>query len=47
MEGRIKGNGDAGFHAPILGDDRLPPDLLEGLREQARRAGLDPAGVQR
>lgn len=30
-----------------LGPDRLPPDLLERLREQARSAGLNPELVKR
>jgi hypothetical protein len=46
-EGRIAGQGDAEFHGPILGDDRLPPALLERLREQAQSAGLNLALVQR
>jgi hypothetical protein len=38
---------DDGFPAEILGDDRLPPELLERVREQVRRAGGNPALVQR
>lgn len=41
------GESDAAFHAAILGDDRWPPALLAQVREQARRAGLDPTRIQR
>lgn len=45
-EGRIVGQeSDAGFHEPILGGDRLPPEILEGLRAEARRLGIDPDAV--
>ena len=39
--------GDEGFHAPILGADQLPPELLARLKAEAERNGLDPAIVRR
>jgi hypothetical protein len=46
-EGFITGEGDAGFHADILGEDRLPPEVLEKLRQRARDLGLDPDMIVR
>lgn len=46
-EGFITGQGDEGFHAPILGEDRLPEDVLQRLKEHARQAGLDPRFLER
>lgn len=49
-EGRIIGEAsDAAFHAPILGDDRLPGEVLARLRQAARadrrRSRPGPAGI--
>ena len=47
-EGLIEGtSSDRGFHAEILGDDRSPPPVLERVREQVARAGLNTELVQR
>lgn len=48
-EGGIVGKGtdDEAFHAPILGDDQLPPEILARLKAEAERRGIDPRIVQR
>lgn len=41
-EGKVLGEeSDEKFHTPILGDDRLPPEVLDDLRQLARRLGID------
>lgn len=36
---------DTAMHTELLGDDELPPELLERVAERARAMGLDPEAI--